>query len=204
MRIRPLNLNLTVWPMGRTAPDLPRQTKGLPLAKRKALCTYPRSGAALAACLLSFAASPAAALSCLPWGPADAYLQAAKSDSVYNIIAGELRFDESLLPQSRADNPNDTPPLTRIPAQLSGKLLEGKYFSGRVNVPAVLEVECLGPWCGGMQSGADYVFFAEQRGQELVIQANACGGFVFADTSDTRRQVLDCHRGKACEPAKPR
>lgn len=157
--------------------------------------------ALLAAVLLS---SPAAALSCLPWGPADAYLQAAKSESVYNIIAGELRFDESLLPKSHADDPNGTPPLTRIPAQLSGKMLEGKYFSRRVKVTAVLEVECLGPWCGGMASGEDLLFFAEQRGTELVIRAGACGGFAFADTSKVRRQVIDCHRGKACEPAMPR
>ncbi|MFY0311465.1 hypothetical protein ACFMBG_16365 [Leisingera sp. D0M16] len=134
----------------------------------------------------------------------DAYLQAAKSDSVFNVIAGELRFDESLLPQSHSGNPNDSPPLTRIPAQLSGKMLEGKHFSGRVNVPAVLEVECLGPWCGGMKSGADHLFFAEQRGGELVIRAGACGGFVFDDTSEVRRQVLECHRGGACEPAVPR
>jgi len=166
--------------------------------------TLLRLGAALVACLLAFAAKPAAALSCLPWGAADAYLQAAKSESVYNIIAGKLRFDESLLPQSHSDNPNDTPPLTRIPAQLSGKMLEGKHFSGRVNVPAVLEVECLGPWCGGMKSGADQLFFAEQRGNELVIRAAACGGFAFDDTSEVRRQVLECHRGGACEPAMPR
>ncbi|AHD01818.1 hypothetical protein METH_15005 [Leisingera methylohalidivorans DSM 14336] len=163
------------------------------------------TGAALFAVVSAvLSASPAAALSCLPWGPADAYLQAAKSESVYNIIAGELRFDESLLPRSHADNPNDMPPLTRIPAQLSGKMLDGRYFSSRVNVQAVLEVECLGPWCGGMAPGADQVFFAEQRGQELVIRAGACGGFVFADTSEVRRQVLDCHRGAACEPAMPR
>lgn len=157
-----------------------------------------------AALLPVVSVSPAAALSCLPWGPADAYLHAAASESAYNLVAGELRFDESLLPQSHADNPNDTPPLTQIPAQLSGKMLEGKYFSGRVNVPAVLEVECLGPWCGGMKSGADYVFFAEQRGQDLVIRAGACGGFAFDDTPEVRRQVLDCHRGAACEPAMPR
>ncbi|WP_264211313.1 hypothetical protein [Leisingera thetidis] len=131
-------------------------------------------------------------------------MQAAASDSVYNIIAGELRFDETLLPQSHSESPGDTPPLTRIPAQLSGKLLEGKYFSGRVNMPAVLEVECLGPWCGGVESGAGHVFFAEQRGRELVIRANACGGFAFDDTSEVRRQVLECHRGGACEPAMPR
>lgn len=161
-------------------------------------------GVLAAAFVSAMSASPAAALSCLPWGPADAYLHAAQSDSVYNVIAGELRFDESLLPQSHSDDPNDTPPLTRIPALLSGKMLEGKYFSGRVNVPAVLEVECLGPWCGGMMSGADYVLFAEQRGQELMVRAAACGGFVFADTPDVRRQVLECHRGGACEPAMPR
>lgn len=164
----------------------------------------PGTGAALTACFLAGAAGPAAALSCLPWGPADAYLHAADSESVYNVIAGELRFDENLLPKSHSDNPNDTPPLTRIPAQLSGKMLEGKYFSSRVSTPAVLEVECLGPWCGGLKSGAGYVVFAEQREQELVVRANACGGFAFDDTSEVRRQVLDCHRGKACKPAMPR
>lgn len=160
--------------------------------------------AALTACVLSVAASPAAALSCLPWGPADAYLHAAGSEHVYNVIAGELRFDEALLPKSHAENPNDTPPLTRIPAQLSGKMLEGRYFSKRVKVPVVLEVECLGPWCGGMASGEDLLLFAEQRGNELVIRAGACGGFAFGDSSEARRQVIDCHRGKACEPAMPR
>ncbi|MBY6056054.1 hypothetical protein [Leisingera daeponensis] len=162
------------------------------------------TGAALAGCLLVAQAGAAAALSCLPWGPADAYLHAAGSERVYNVIAGELSFDESLLPQSHSESPGDTPPLTRIQAQLSGKMLEDRYFSGRVAVPAVLEVECLGPWCGGMKSGADYVFFAEQRGQELVVRANACGGFAFDDTSEVRRQVLECHRGKACVPAVPR
>ena len=162
------------------------------------------NGPALVACLFSISANPAAALSCLPWGPGDAYLQAANSESVFNIIAGKLQFDESLLPQSHSDNPNDTPPLTRIPARLSGKMLEGKYFSKRVSVPALLEVECLGPWCGGMASGADLLFFAEQRGNELIVRASACGGFTFADTSEVRRQILDCHLGRACEPALPR
>ena len=116
--------------------------------------------------VVAVSASPAAALSCLPWGPTDAYLEAAGSSHVYNVIAGELRFDETLLPRSHSENPNDMPPLSRIPAQLTGKLLEGKHFARRVSVPAVLEVECLGPWCAGVHSGADYVMFAEQRGEE--------------------------------------
>lgn len=154
--------------------------------------------------LSAVAASPAMALSCLPWGAADAYLHAAQSDSAYNIIAGELRFDESLLPQSHAEDPADMPPLSRIPAQLSGKLLEGKYFAGRVSVPVVLEVECAGPWCAGVKAGAGYVVLAEQRGAELVVQVGACGGFLFDDTSQIRREVLDCHRGKGCAPSAPR
>ena len=172
---------------------------------QRAFARFAWTRTALCAVFLAAAsASPVVALSCMPWGPADAYMQAANSESVFNIIAGELRFDEGLLPKSHAEDPNDTPPLTRIPAQLWGKMLEGKYFSKRVNVPVVLEVECLGPWCGGIPRGADHLFFAEQRGNELVIRANACGGFAFEDSSQARRQVLDCHRGKACEPALPR
>lgn len=166
--------------------------------------SFASGSSALFTCCLLVAAGPAAALSCLPWGAADAYLQAAKSESVYNVIAGELRFDETLLPQSHSDNPNETPPLTRIPAQLSGKMLEGNYFSRRINVPVVLEVECLGTWCGDVFRGEDYLLFAEQRGNELVVRANACSWMMFADTPEERREVLDCHRGKACEPAMPR
>lgn len=161
-------------------------------------------GALAAACGAVLAATPAAALSCLPWGAADAYLAAAGSSSVYNVIAGELRFDETLLPRSHSENPEDMPELSRIPAQLSGKLLEGKHFSRRVSVPAVLEVECLGPWCAGLQSGADYLLFAEQRGGELVVSIGACGGYAFGDSPEVRRTVLECHRGGSCEPLAPR
>lgn len=171
----------------------------------RALARPVRMGtAALCGSLLALSAGPAAALSCMPWGPADAYLEAAGSDSVYNVIAGRLRFDETLLPRSHSENPNDTPPLTRIPAQLSGKMLAGKHFSQRVNVPVVLEVECLGPWCAGLASGQDYVVFAQQRGAELVVAVGACGGFAFDDSAQVRRQVLDCHRGKACNASAPR
>jgi hypothetical protein len=164
----------------------------------------PALGVLATAFISTLSASPALALSCLPSGPADAYLQAAESDSVYNVIAGSLRFDESLLPQSHSEDPADMPELSRIPAQLSGKMLEGRYFAVRVNVPVTLEVECAGPWCAGVKAGADYVVFAEQRGAELVVRFPACGGFVFDDSAQVRRQVLDCHRGKGCEPSMPR
>ncbi len=157
-----------------------------------------------AACGAVVAATPAAALSCLPWGPADAYLEAANSSSAYNVIAGELRFDETQLPRSHSENPEDMPELSRIPAQISGKLLDGKYFSQRVSVPAVLEVECAGPWCAGARSGVDYLLFAEQRGGELVVRLGVCGGFAFDDTPEVRRTVLQCHRGGSCAPLAPR
>ncbi|OED46449.1 hypothetical protein AB838_20845 [Rhodobacteraceae bacterium (ex Bugula neritina AB1)] len=156
---------------------------------------------AAAAGVLAVSAAPALALSCRPLEATDAYLAAAKSESVYNIIAGEVQFDKARLPVSHAEDPNDTPPLTRIPARLTGKMLDGRYFSQRVNVPVVLEVECLGPWCAGIEPGSDYMFFAQQQGGALVIRVNACPGFVFPDTPQVRKQVIDCHRGKACVPA---
>ncbi|MFW8633618.1 hypothetical protein [Cribrihabitans pelagius] len=164
----------------------------------------PAGRALLAAAVLTLSASPALALSCVPWGVQDAYLEAAESEHVYNVIAGALAFDEEQLPRSHSDNPGSTPELTRVPAQLSGKMLAGGAFSEPVDVPVTLEVECLGPWCGGIVAGEDHIFFAEQRGDELVVRANACGGWSFADTPKARRQVLSCHGGGECVPKMPR
>ncbi|MFW8594176.1 hypothetical protein [Cribrihabitans neustonicus] len=154
--------------------------------------------------MLVLQAGPAFALSCMPWGVQDAYLEAAESERVYNVIAGALAFDEDALPRSHSDNPNDMPGLTRVPAQLSGKMLSGEDFSEAVDIPVTLEVECLGPWCGGIVPGEEHIFFAEQRGDELVVRANACGGLAFADTPKARRALLSCHSGGPCERKMPR
>ncbi|MGR3761658.1 hypothetical protein ACUXV3_16240 [Roseobacteraceae bacterium NS-SX3] len=147
---------------------------------------------------MALGSTPAEALSCLPWGPADAYLQAAQSESVYYVLAGELRFDPDLLPKPAGDNPNEMPELTRVPAQLTGKMLGTQSFSQPVSVDVTLEIPCIGPWCGRAEPGADYILFAEQRGESLVVTADPCAPLLFPDIRRVRESVIECHRGGNC------
>lgn len=162
----------------------------------KAIC------ALVAVCL---SAAPAAALSCRPWGVTDGYLTAAKSDRVYNVISGRLRFDQAALPRAVDDDPNSTPELTAIPARLTGKMLAGQAFVQDVDLSITLEIRCLGPWCASAVDGLPYVAFVEQRAQGLVLEMSPCGGDGFPDENgEAARQLLDCHTGKACPRAADR
>ena len=152
--------------------------------------------------VLALAAPPASALTCLPWAPANAYQEAAGAQDVFNVLAGTLQFDGSLLPQSHAEDPNDTPPLTKIPAQLTGHMLMQDGFTKPVEVAVELEVECLGPWCTSPPPGQNYLVFARQQGPRLIVRAGVCGGFLFDDIPEVRQEVLDCLQGKACVPAR--
>ncbi|AUQ48742.1 hypothetical protein PhaeoP83_00427 [Phaeobacter inhibens] len=151
--------------------------------------------------VLSALAGPASALSCLPWGPSDAYLEAAKSDKTYVVVEGVLSFDEGALPKAPQDNPNDAPPRSLIPAQLNGKLMTGQGFAKPVDLPITLEILCFGPWCAGAADGVDYLAFLEQRADDYVLRMDPCGGFGFGGTDGAaREEVLACHAGTSCTP----
>ncbi|MCI5100450.1 hypothetical protein [Phaeobacter italicus] len=169
--------------------------------------SLPRTATLMASALAAAAslAGPASALSCVPWGPADGYLEASKSDKSYVVVDGILRFDASALPKAPSDDPNNTPPRTAIPASLSGKLLTEGGFQREVELPVTLEILCLGPWCASAEDGLRYVAFLEQRGDELVLEENPCGGFGFSnEDGQAARDVLACHAGRACTPWRDR
>ncbi len=158
----------------------------------------------IASCALVGAGSPAFALSCVAWGVADAYLKAASSNRAYAILQGRLTFDERRLPRAPASNPNAAPPVTQFRASFSGDLLGARDFDQAVKADVVVEVQCMGPWCGKAKSGVEYLIFAEQRGRDLIVRFDPCGQFAFAGNGHAlRKQVLDCHSGKACVPLAP-
>ena len=74
------------------------------------------------------AAGPALALSCLPWGPQDAYLEADAAVASYVVVQGRLSFDESLLPKTDWEHQETTPRETRIPARVRGQALQRGGF----------------------------------------------------------------------------
>ena len=158
----------------------------------------------VASCAILGAGSSANALSCGPWGVADAYLKAASSNRSYAILQGRLTFDERRLPRAPASNPNAAPPVTQFRASFNGALLGARDFDRKVRGDMVIEVQCMGPWCGEAKSGVEYLIFAEQRGRDLIVRFDPCAQFAFAGNIHAlRKQVLDCHRGMACVPLAP-
>ena len=150
------------------------------------------------------AGTSAQALSCAPWGVTDAYLKAASSNRSYAILQGRLSFDERRLPRAPASNPNAAPPVTQFRGSFNGALLGAQDFDRAVRADVVIEVQCMGPWCGRAKSGVEYLIFAEQRGRDLIVRFDPCGQFAFAGNIHAlRKQVLDCHRGTACVPLAP-
>ncbi|ATF17233.1 hypothetical protein [Phaeobacter gallaeciensis] len=161
--------------------------------------------AAISVALIATLTGPVSALSCLPWGPSDAYLEAAKSDKSYVVVAGVLSFDEGALPKAPQDNPNDAPPRSLIPARIEGKLMTPNGFSKDVDLDITLEILCFGPWCAGAADGVDYLAFLEQRDGAYVLRMDPCGGFGFGGTDGAARdEVLACHAGKSCTPRSER
>jgi hypothetical protein len=150
---------------------------------------------------LSFAGQ-AMALSCLPWGPTDAYLSADKAETRFSVVQGHLRFDEKLLPKVDWNHQEDTPAITSIPAHVTGKALNRTGFKAPFSQDLVLEVLCFGPWCAGAADGGDYLMFIEHRDDGLVLQVDPCGGYAFSVNSrKVQKQMRQCFNGGDCPPS---
>lgn len=149
---------------------------------------------------LLFAPLPALALSCLPHGVTDAYLQAAEAEEGYVPVLGTLRFDPDMLPVVDMQNQQDTPAQTLIPATFSGDALGPRGVPRPFETDVVLEVLCFGPWCPSVQPGQALAFL-RQTSHSYVLSTNACGGFLFAEPTKAQvRQVRDCLGGRQCDP----
>jgi hypothetical protein len=160
---------------------------------------------ALASVVACVAAGPALALSCLPWGPTDAYLEAKHAVASYVVVEGRLHFDEGKLPKTDWDKQELTPQETNIPARVTGMALQRAGWLTPFDGAVTLQVQCYGPWCAGANDGADYVMFLEQRDAGYLLQVNPCGGFALDNSGgEAADKVLACHQGRRCRPSKRR
>mgnify|MGYP007059938689 CR=1 FL=1 len=158
----------------------------------------------LAAVTSMACAAQAQALSCLPMGPGDVYGIVANSEDPFVIIEGQVTFDESLLPYPSDEAPGATQEPTEIPAQVTGLLLGERMFDQPVEGEITLVAHCLGPWCGKLQSGKRYLFFARNHDGRVRAILEPCGGFFFdAEDGSAGDIVLQCHRGRACPSELP-
>lgn len=168
-----------------------------PISKRGFRSAFRLSAPTLLALGLALLGSrPAVALSCAPWGGAQAYLAAEASDRSYSVVVGTLQFDEAQLPKT--DGRNQARQGAKIPALLTGKELRSDGFSKSVSWDLSLKVGCVASWCGKVRADVPYLLFVELTEGARVLQATACGDFILPDTSQVRREVLQCQRGQHC------
>ena len=148
--------------------------------------------------LLTSLAGQAAALSCMRPDPIALFNEIAEQETPYFVLWGTLDFDETLLPESfDNDRIGDTAP---IPAQFSGLGLTGGGFVGPYDVPAQLQIQCFGPWCGGAADGMEAIFFVPASDSTITIYADPCGGRVFPDPAqDVLIMLESCMSGGTCE-----
>lgn len=143
---------------------------------------------------------PAFALSCMPHGVADAYLNAAKAEAEYVPVMGKLVFDPALVPRVDWGNQTEVPPTTLIPARFRGDAL-GPRGAQAFETDVLLEVICSGPWCPSPQPG-DMLGFLRKTAHSYVLTTTACGWDLFMDPSSEQINALrDCLAGRACAPS---
>ncbi|MEP3636695.1 MAG: hypothetical protein ABJN14_05460 [Paracoccaceae bacterium] len=149
--------------------------------------------------LLCFLPMPALALSCIPYGIQDAYLDAVESPEAYVIVRGKLTFDTSMLPKVDWNQQDKVPPVTNISARISGVHLGSFGKRASFSKDITLSIRCFGPWCGGAHEG-DVVAFLRRDDTRYVLETDPCGGFLFAaPNAEHMRSLQQCLDGKSCK-----
>ena len=153
--------------------------------------------ALLLAAALATVSGQAHALSCLRPDPIATFKQVAEAPESYFVLYGELTFDEDALPagvsmdMTRAPDP--------IPARFRGNSLSLEGFTNNYFGDVELQIGCAGQWCGSARSGIDAIYFVRADNKPVTMQANACGGMIFAEPSQATLDMLtSCVQGGRC------
>lgn len=143
--------------------------------------------------------TPALALSCLPYGPVEAYKDAEASEDAYIVVLGTLQFDESKLPKVDWEHQDQTPEYTFFTGHFTGHSLGGDGFVHPFDQQIEVNVQCFGPWCGGLTSGYEYLAYLRQTEGGFLLTTDPCGGMAFGHPDESVvRQVVRCGRGGRC------
>lgn len=150
----------------------------------------------LIAALLISSAAPALALSCLRPDVTRAFAQAQEAEENYIAVSGALVFDAGTLPKAAG---NDSPPVTRIPARMTGRALTKTGFDFDFDRDVTLEVLCFGPWCGGAGSDVSYLAFLRQEEAGYVVSADPCASLMFQEPpQEMLDRVAACFEAGRC------
>lgn len=137
------------------------------------------------------------ALSCLRPDPIGTFQQLAAAPDAYFVLYGQLGFNEAALPPavSNGESLNPDP----IPARFVGKGLSLDGFTIPFASNVLLQIGCLGAWCGSARSGVDALYFVPASSQPLTFEAGPCGGMIFEEpTQEVLDMLTSCMQGGVC------
>ncbi len=153
---------------------------------------------------LALCATPALALSCMPYFAEQAFLDAQASSDRYVIVHGRLDFNPADLPTTDMLNQERAQPDNLFGATLTGFSLTGAGYNNRFVRQIRVNAQCFGPWCSSLEAGADYLAFLKQEPGGYLLEISPCGGMAFANPPERVLQSIhECLLGGRCEPPIP-
>ena len=152
----------------------------------------------LAALLSTALAGQANALSCLRPSVQSSFRTADASEAAYVLAIGRVQPlpGEEIAPAD--DTPNDRKGYS-VRTRFDGRIADAAGFETEASFPLTVEVECAGPWCGGVPLDRN-ILFVERRGEEIVLVEGPCPLFALDATPEAEAAALSCLRGEACTP----
>lgn len=158
----------------------------------------------LSTILMTCLASPAIALSCMPYNATQAFIDAQAAPDPYLVVVGTITFDQEKLPRADRANQNNVKPDNRFHARVEGHSLAKRGFVLPFREEISVNVQCYGPWCSSLTNGETYLAFLKQTKDGYHLETNPCGGYAFGDPSgEMLYQMKSCMRGTGCDPKLP-
>ena len=154
---------------------------------------------------LAVVASPVSALSCLPYSPQQAFTEAERASDRYVVARGQIDFNPADLPKVDMQQQDRVRPDNFLAAGFTGFSLTGRGFTARFVRQIRVNVKCLGPWCGSLVPGQDYLAFIRKDRGGYLLEVGPCYGKAFADPDEALlADMRACLLGEPCEgPARP-
>lgn len=154
----------------------------------------------IAAAAMTALASPAIALSCMPADIEQSYKAAMESELAYGIFYGSIDIDDVEQP-SKDGRPQPYTARGVITAQE----IQATGLSESFEHEVIVDVQCMGEWCGSASDVTEVVFFAHIDEQSNVtIEESACPQWVFGNANGEVDRVIGLLTASQAEvPANP-
>lgn len=156
--------------------------------------------AVLALIVLIFPTAPVHALSCMPYSPVQAFLDAQASPDRYIIVHGRIELNPADLPEGGIRNLEKLQPDNFLPASVTGFSLTGSGYNARFVRQIRVNAQCYASWCASLRPGMEYLVFLKKENGYL-LEINPCGGMAFAEPDAVMlNKIHECLLGEECLP----